>query len=95
MGAPVNRRQEISERPEMRIRIRWATVAALIAGAILAYGMMTWAVTVADEPGGHLPPCSTEDSDDCRWDADRQGNGAGRSFTVVDGVVTYTEESAQ
>lgn len=36
-----------------------------------------------------LPPCATEDSTDCLWDADTRGNGEGTSFVDVDGE-TYT-----
>lgn len=37
-----------------------------------------------------LPPCPTEDSVGCHWDAERQGNGQGRSFIVEqDGTVVY------
>lgn len=38
----------------------------------------------------HIRPCPTEDSVGCYWDAQVQGNGLGRSFTVTeDGAVTY------
>lgn len=38
-----------------------------------------------------LPACATEDAaGPCVWDAARQGNGQGRSFTVdANGAVTY------
>ncbi len=36
-----------------------------------------------------LPACEYEDSDNCFWDARFRGNGDGRSFYVIDGVVTY------
>lgn len=39
-----------------------------------------------------LPPCLTEDSDNCYWDSATHGNGQGRSFYVIDGQVTYTGE---
>lgn len=35
-----------------------------------------------------LPPCRTEDSDDCYWDAPRRGNRRGDSFATIRGV-TY------
>jgi hypothetical protein len=41
--------------------------------------------------GEPLPPCPTEDSDDCYWDAATMGNGSGRSFMVESGVVTYLD----
>jgi hypothetical protein len=38
-----------------------------------------------------LPPCPTEDSVSCFWDASARGNGVGRSFTVdANGVQTFT-----
>lgn len=36
-----------------------------------------------------IPPCPTEDSDNCYWMADRQGNGKGRSFVTIDGTTYY------
>lgn len=36
-----------------------------------------------------LPACVTEDSDNCYWDADVQGNGIGASFYTLNGVTTY------
>jgi hypothetical protein len=42
--------------------------------------------------GEPLPPCPTEDSDNCYWDALAMGNGRGDSFVVEGGVVTYTED---
>lgn len=38
----------------------------------------------------HVPACQTEDQDTtCVWDAQRRGNGEGRSFLVIDGQVYY------
>lgn len=36
-----------------------------------------------------LPPCPTEDSDGCYWNAGVAGNGLGRSFVAVAGTVLY------
>lgn len=33
-----------------------------------------------------LPPCPTEDSRNCYWDATERGNGRGKSFYDVDGT---------
>lgn len=30
-----------------------------------------------------LPPCATEDSNQCTWDASVQGNGQGTSFVAI------------
>ena len=38
------------------------------------------------EPGV-LPPCATEDSDNCYWDGGE--NGKGNAFVVIDGKVFY------
>lgn len=37
-----------------------------------------------------LPPCPTEDSTNCAWDAATMGNGAGRSFVAL-GDFTLTK----
>ncbi len=56
-------------------------------------GLLAWWLTeYTAETEAPLPPCATEDSDNCYWDADTMGNGEGRSFTVRDGVVTYEGE---
>ena len=41
--------------------------------------------------GNHnrIPPCATEDSDNCYWNAETMGNGKGQSFIVINGKVTY------
>lgn len=48
-------------------------------------------LSVIDTRRDGLPLCETEDSDDCRWRADIQGNGMGRSFNRVDGVTEYLD----
>lgn len=42
-------------------------------------------------PSPALPPCAAEDSDNCFWDATVRGNGEGRSFVSLDGVVYLAE----
>jgi hypothetical protein len=39
-----------------------------------------------------LPPCPTEDSDNCVWLASEQGNGQGHSFYTIMGDTTYFAE---
>lgn len=34
-----------------------------------------------------LPPCKYEDSADCFWHAPTMGNGVGRSFVDIDGLL--------
>lgn len=75
------------------------TRADVIAAAIMvacAAGLGTWIATLADEESvlgssTNLAPCPTEDSDNCFWDADAQGNGEGRSFVTIDGHVYYLD----
>lgn len=39
-----------------------------------------------------LPPCPTEDSTWCSWDAAEQGNGRGSSFVTLDeGTIIYLD----
>ena len=38
-----------------------------------------------------LPPCPTEDSSDCYWDAAKMGNGQGVSFVNINGVSYYAQ----
>lgn len=60
-----------------------ASALAVLAGAVVGHARMP-----ADLA---LPPCPTEDSVACHWDAAHQGNGLGRSFDVdAEGHVTYT-----
>lgn len=62
------------------------SVAGIVANAIAANP------TPAPEPKQAtiiLPPCPTEDSNNCYWDAQSRGNGQGTSFVVIDGVVYY------
>lgn len=36
-----------------------------------------------------LPPCASEDSTQCYWDASAQGNGQGHSFIDIGGSTYY------
>lgn len=63
-----------------------ARAAAVVAG-VLALATCA-AVTV-----GLLPPCAYEDSTFCHWNAAERGNGLGRSFTNLAGVVIYWQGS--
>lgn len=70
-----------------------AATAALIA-SLTGCGLDR-SVTVSvdtDERVITLIPCPTEDSDNCYWDADIQGNGEGTSFVTLDGVTYYAAD---
>lgn len=56
-----------------RIALTFAAILAAIALTIT--GGVAYALT--------LPPCATEDSVNCYWNADEQGNGQGRSFITL------------
>jgi hypothetical protein len=80
-------------------------LANLIVGLLIA-GLTIWWINIAIEdipdPAAtpthsavnedSLPPCPTEDSDGCYWDADTMGNGHGHDVvtlpvpTITDGV---------
>lgn len=63
-------------------------VMLVIAGACLATVLMQRPL-LSDSHPIELAPCATEDSDNCWWDAARDGNGTGRSFVVIDGEISY------
>lgn len=54
---------------------------------------LVWYVVFAalgvGDPTTPLPHCPTEDSVNCVWYADVQGNGHGQSFVNLDGEVIY------
>lgn len=67
---------------------------------ILAALVLAWALTQADQHNQRthrtaylIHPCPTEDSTDCYWFADVQGNGRGSSFIDIDGHTYYRSET--
>jgi hypothetical protein len=68
-------------------------IIALIFG-LVAGGLVTIFIAVLGVvPNVHyLPPCRTEDSDNCIWSGTVNGNHIGRSFVVIDGTVYYKGE---
>jgi outer membrane biosynthesis protein TonB len=68
--------------------LRIGTGLGILAG--VAIGLTVPALTAASEPPA-LPPCPTEDSDNCYWDATIRGYGQGSSFVTIDGVTTLIE----
>lgn len=63
-----------------------------IATAFLAGGALTLGLAFASTDEEVLPPCATEDSANCYWDADTQGDGTGTDFVDLDGTAYYPEE---
>lgn len=63
----------------------------LPARAVVALLVLTAAITALVWPSTPaLPPCPTEDSVSCYWDATTMGNGQGRSYTMDEhGTPTY------
>jgi hypothetical protein len=62
------------------------------AAVVMALAVLVIAFGFIPHPSSslNLPPCATEDSHDCHWDAAHQGNGLGRSFTDLHGVRYYS-----
>lgn len=56
---------------------------ALLAAVVLIPHFIAYAIVPA------TPPCATEDSTNCYWDANVQGNGQGNSFIDVNGTAYY------
>jgi hypothetical protein len=77
-----------------RFRVRWDRIAWALAVGILFALLTLWALEIASLQASErtvneqstLPPCPTEDSTGCYWDADTMGNGRGHD--VVTGEVT-------
>lgn len=83
------------------MRVHWDRVAAVAATTALLSSIGAWMFVLASEPTPpssqptelvpYLPPCAEEDSDNCVWDAEAQGNGEGVSFVSLNGHVYYNE----
>jgi hypothetical protein len=68
--------------------VLWFAVLAMAGATVAVLG--TGVRLALHEPGSiidGLPPCATEDSDNCYWDATAHGNGRGLSFASIDGEV--------
>lgn len=85
--------------PRRVFHVRWHVVIDLLSAVALAVALTAWAVLVWQNNAARVPqigadvvtllPCVSEDAaGPCYRDAARQGNGAGESFVVIDGV-TY------
>jgi hypothetical protein len=69
-----------------------AIVLALVA-AIIVWGVVIIA-SLTDSPGESLPPCATEDSEGCYWDAETMGNGVGNDYVSIPDVPRCTDAIA-
>jgi hypothetical protein len=62
---------------------------------VAAYGLSLAALLTAPSAAVGapipLPPCHTEDSANCVWDAPHMGNHTGRSFVNVGGHIVYLD----
>ncbi|MFV0512539.1 MAG: hypothetical protein ACK5MY_02715 [Jhaorihella sp.] len=45
--------------------------------------------------GAYLPPCVTEDSSNCVWNAAERGNATGASFIEYDGALYFREGATE
>lgn len=66
----------------IKTRTRWDRIAAALAVGALLGVLLCWGVIIATDQPEALPPCATEDSTGCYWDADTMGNGEGHSFVA-------------
>lgn len=67
--------------------MRFLARTGLFLAVILGVHWVAYAVVPDTAP--ILPSCATEDSTNCVWNADTQGNGQGRSFIDLDGIAYY------
>lgn len=70
-------------------------IVAFIVGIVLGMGLQ-WQLTQAtlDSLSDSLPPCQTEDSEGCYWDADTMGNGLGSDVVSIPDVPRCTDAIA-
>lgn len=73
-------------------RIRWAEVAATTAVCALTFSLVTVGLHLGSPTSpveATTPQCATEDSTNCFWNAQTQGNGIGNSFYTDAAGNTY------
>ena len=69
----------------MRIKIRWDNITLMIMVGGMFGGLAIWGISLYSNQQEHmLPPCASEDSTNCYWDAQTQGNGLGHDSVVID-----------
>lgn len=66
----------------IRACVQFAAYTVLIFAPVLGIHALAYALVPEPTP---LPMCATEDSTNCKWDADTQGNGIGQSFIDIEG----------
>lgn len=82
--------------------MRRPTAMGLVIVVLALGGGYAWALTpdpVDAATGGlssaasllPMVPCATEDSHDCYWNPRVQGNGEGRSFVDIGGIVYFLD----
>ena len=54
-----------------------------IAGILLVIALTSANGVTPESVQNSIPPCATEDSDNCYWDAQTMGNGAGHDSVVL------------
>lgn len=67
----------------IRACVQFAAYTLLIFAPVLGIHALAYALVPEAAPA--LPACATEDSTNCKWDADTQGNGIGQSFIDIEG----------
>lgn len=70
--------------------LAWAITSAMALAVLVAFTHTRYVEVPRIDPTYGLPPCPTEDSVACYWDARNRGNGIGRSYTTMaSGEVVY------
>lgn len=75
---------------EIKAAMQMALYAAAFMAVVLIPHALAYAVIPETAHGGlSIPECATEDSTNCFWNANVQGNGTGNSFLDVNGTAYY------
>ena len=76
---------ELRREVHPRFRVNWAAVWTVtllfLVGVVIGSGI-TFGIMSAHVNPASLPPCLTEDSTGCYWDADTHGNGQGQDVVT-------------
>lgn len=75
---------------DIKAAIQMALYTAAFMAVVLIPHALAYAVIPDTAHGGlTFTQCATEDSTNCYWDANVQGNGTGNSFIDVNGTAYY------